>query len=204
MKVGVDLDQDIRRVLALQGMVPDVGSILNGNQGFDEHASRSLIKQLTKAGTRILPVEQPVPRADLQGLAALRRDGAIPIAADEAVRTVQDAHGVIAMRAADVINIKVMKSGLLQAMEIATLTRTHGLGLMIGGMMETRVAMGCPWALVLGLGGFECLDLDTPLLLGEDPVNGGYRYMGRLLQPWSAAGLDMEAVEVGERIVVGK
>ena len=33
--------------------------------------------------------------------------------------------------------------------------------------METRLAMGCSFAMVLGLGGFELLDLDTPLLLSD-------------------------------------
>ena len=64
---------------------------------------------------------------------------------------------------------------------------------MIGGMVETRIAMGCSFSLVLGLGGFDVLDLDTPLLLASDPVTGGYRYDGSRLQPWSGSGLDMNA-----------
>ena len=64
---------------------------------------------------------------------------------------------------------------------------------MIGGMVETRVAMGCSFSLVLGLGGFDVLDLDTPLLLASDPVTGGYRYEGSRLQPWSESGLGMKA-----------
>jgi hypothetical protein len=62
---------------------------------------------------------------------------------------------------------------------------------MIGGMVETRIAMGCSFSLVLGLGGFDVLDLDTPLLLTRDPVTDGYRYDGAHLQPWSGSGLDM-------------
>jgi hypothetical protein len=62
---------------------------------------------------------------------------------------------------------------------------------MIGGMVETRIAMGCSFSLVLGLGGFTILDLDTPLLLAGDPVTNGYRYEGSRLQTWSAPGLDM-------------
>jgi hypothetical protein len=58
-------------------------------------------------------------------------------------------------------------------------------------MVETRMAMGCSFSLVLGLGGFDVLDLDTPLLLTSDPVTGGYRYDGAHLQPWPGSGLDM-------------
>ena len=62
---------------------------------------------------------------------------------------------------------------------------------MIGGMIESRVAMGCSWSLVLGLGGFEILDLDIPLLLSVDPIQGGYHYEGSTLHPWHESGLGM-------------
>jgi len=41
--------------------------------------------------------------------------------------------------------------------------------------------------------GFDVLDLDTPLLLADDPIAGGYRYRGPLLDPWDSAGLGMTA-----------
>jgi L-alanine-DL-glutamate epimerase-like enolase superfamily enzyme len=138
-------------------------------------------------------LEQPVVRDDLEGMAALRHLTGIPVAADESVRTLQDAKDVLRMQAADYINIKIMKSGLLDALDIAAYARAAGLRLMIGGMVETRIAMGCSFGLVLGLGEFEVLDLDTPLLLATDPVQGGYRYEGPRLQPWTGPGLDLEA-----------
>jgi L-alanine-DL-glutamate epimerase-like enolase superfamily enzyme len=64
---------------------------------------------------------------------------------------------------------------------------------MVGGMVETRVAMGCSFSLVLGMKGFDVLDLDTPLLLADDPVTGGYQYRGPRLLPWSEPGLGMTA-----------
>ena len=73
---------------------------------------------------------------------------------------------------------------------------------MIGGMVETRIAMGCSFSLVLGLGGFDVLDLDTPLLLSTDPVTGGYRYSGPLLQPWHEDGLDMQILAPADRITI--
>jgi L-alanine-DL-glutamate epimerase-like enolase superfamily enzyme len=49
---------------------------------------------------------------------------------------------------------------------------------MIGGMVETRVGMGFAAHFAAGLGGFKWVDLDTPLLLADDPVEGGYRAEG--------------------------
>ena len=140
-------------------------------------------------------------KRNLDSLAALRSSLNIPIAADESVQTVEDLKTIIQNQAADFINIKITKSGLLEAGEIASLARISGLRLMIGGMVETRVAMGCSFSLVMGLGGFEVLDLDTPLLLAKDPVEGGYVYVGPQLQPWWSPGLDMEVTTSAECLI---
>lgn len=76
-----------------------------------------------------------------------------------------------------------MKTGVIEAVEIDSFTKASVLKLMIGGMLNTRIAMGCSFSLVLGLGGFDVLDLDTPLLLATAAVGGGYRYEGSRLQP---------------------
>ena len=136
-------------------------------------------------------LEQPLVREDLDGLAAIRRDTGIPVAADESVRSLADARQVVAQQAADYVNIKIMKTGVMEAHEIALFTLASGLKLMIGGMVETRIAMGCSFSLVLGMKGFEVLDLDTPLLLDHDPVTGGYNYSGPFLSPWRESGLGM-------------
>ena len=66
---------------------------------------------------------------------------------------------------------------------------------MIGGMIESRIAMGCSFSLVLGMKGFDVLDLDTPLLLATDPVLGGYRYAGPTLLPWTGMGLELSVIK---------
>ena len=61
--------------------------------------------------------------------------------------------------------------------------------------------MGCSLSMVLGLGGIDVLDLDTPLLMSVDPVQGGYRYDGPRLLPWDGPGLDMR-IEPGGIVTV--
>jgi o-succinylbenzoate synthase len=196
-KVGLNVEQDIRRLEAVHRAFPDIAFIADANQGFTREQCRFFVKEVRRVGVHIVLLEQPVPREDLDSLAALRRDAGIPVAADESVRSLQDAKEVLQRQAVDFVNIKIMKSGLLDAMEIAAFVRAAGLQLMIGGMVETRIAMGCSFALVLGLGGFDLLDLDTPLLLASDPVKGGYRYAGPRLQPWPGPGLDLEVERAG-------
>jgi L-Ala-D/L-Glu epimerase len=196
MKVGssvqADVDADVRRLEAVHRAFPDVTFIADGNQGFTRAQCLQFMKEVQRCGARILLMEQPVVADDLESLAALRRDTSVPVAVDESVRSLQDVRDVVRHEAADFVNIKIMKSGLLSAMDIAAYARAAGLRLMIGGMIESRVAMGHSFALVLGSGGYELLDLDTPLLMGTDPVSGGYRYSGPRLRPWSGPGLDLQ------------
>ena len=194
MKVGKDAEGDIMRLEAVHRALPGVSFIGDGNQGFSRRDCLTFAQGVKRFGGAMVLLEQPVVRDDLDSMAAIRRETGIPIAADESVRSLADAHEVVARGAADYINIKIMKTGVVEAVEIASFTKASDLKLMIGGMLETRIAMGCSFSLVLGLSGFDVLDLDTPLLLTSDPVTGGYRYEGSRLQPWSGPGLDMTAV----------
>ena len=192
MKVGADVENDVRRLEAVHRALPDIAFIADANQGFTREDCLAFVNGVKRFDGRIVLLEQPVVKDDLDGLAALRLLTGIPVAADESVQSLQGARDVVRKQAADYINIKIMKSGVVTALDIASFARAAGLRLMIGGMVETRIAMGCSFALVLGLGGFDVLDLDTPLLLAGDPVKGGYRYEGPRLQPWSGPGLDLE------------
>lgn len=191
MKVGNDVDHDVRRLEAVHHALPGIAFIGDANQGFSRQECLAFVRGVSRFGGRLILLEQPLAREDLDGLAAVRRETGIPVAADESVRSLADAQQVVGQGAADYINIKIMKTGVMEAHEIALFTLASGLKLMIGGMVETRIAMGCSFSLVLGMKGFEILDLDTPLLLDNDPVKGGYRYEGPRLIPWRRPGLDM-------------
>ena len=194
MKVGKDVDGDVRRLEALHRTLPGISFIGDGNQGFSREECMAFAKGVQQFGAVMVLLEQPVVRDDLDSMAAIRRETGIPVAADESVRSLDDARRVVTQGAADYINIKIMKTGVIETHEIAAFTLASGLKLMIGGMLESRIAMGCSFSLVLGMKGFEILDLDTPLLLSTDPIQGGYRYKGPTLQPWTEAGLGLSAI----------
>lgn len=103
--------------------------------------------------------EQPVHRDDWEGLrlvTAIAKDKyGVSVAADESCRSLADAKKIVNEKLADVINIKLPKVGVLGALEIIDLARTSGLNLMIGGMVETRLAMGFAGHLAAGLGCFK-------------------------------------------------
>ncbi len=192
-KVGLDVVEDVRRLAAISAALPGIAFVADANQGFSRADAERFAREAARAGCDVRIFEQPVAKDDLESLAALRRALTIPIAADESVGSLADARAVARLDAVDFINLKITKSGLLETLAIAHFARGAGIRLMIGGMLETRIAMGCSFAIVLGLGGIEALDLDTPLLMASDPVTGGYRYAGAALQPWFGSGLDLTA-----------
>jgi L-alanine-DL-glutamate epimerase-like enolase superfamily enzyme len=102
----------------------------------------------------------------------------VPVAADESVHSAADALRVARMGAASVVNIKLMKSGIVEALDIAAVCRAAHIELMVGAMMETRLATAMSAHLVAGVGGFRYIDLDIPMLLAEDLFTGGYEQEG--------------------------
>ncbi|EMS48093.1 L-Ala-D/L-Glu epimerase [Triticum urartu] len=136
--------------------------------------------------------EQPVHRDDWEGLhdvsIAAMEKYRVAVAADESCRGLLDAQKIIHGNLAHVINIKPEKLGVLGALEVIDAARKAGIALMIGGMVETRIAMGFAGHLAAGLGCFSFIDLDTPLLLSEDPVYGGYEASGPVYKFKNARG----------------
>lgn len=174
-KVGQDVKTDLARVLAIRQGYPDCELILDANGGLTPTEALRLLDELGRAGIRPLLLEQPVPREDWAGMIYVTARSPVPIAADETVFTPADALRVAESRAAHVINVKLMKSGLMAALDIVAIARAAHLGLMIGGMIESRLAISCSAHVAAGLGDFRHVDLDTPMLLATDPFEGGYR-----------------------------
>lgn len=202
MKVGHDVDEDVRRIETIHQHFTDVTFLVDPNQGFTRDTASAFIQGVKTVGGIIEILEQPLSRDDTEGAAWLRHTFHIPIAADESVRSLSDAKKVIQSRSADFINLKITKSGVMETVDIVSLAKRSGIKLMIGGMLETRVAMGCSFSLVLGLGGIEYLDLDTPLLLKHDPAEGGFTYRCPYLQHWEGAGLDVRLTLPENAIVI--
>jgi L-alanine-DL-glutamate epimerase-like enolase superfamily enzyme len=172
VKVGKDLGEDLERVLAVARAVRGCRIMLDANCGYGPAESLRFLAALKRRG--IVPVlfEQPAAADDWKGLAEVSRRGGVPVAADESVQGRADAWRLARTRAAGVVNIKLMKYGLLEAWDVALICRGAGIRLMIGGMVESSLAMTCGAHFAAGLGGFDFVDLDTPLWFRREPFRG--------------------------------
>ena len=172
-KVGKNLHEDIERLLAIKEGAPGCEITLDANQGYSPPDAVHFLEELKTNNIRPLLFEQPVLKHDLPGMRFVKDHSSVPVGADESVFTSADAINIVRTGCADVINIKLMKSGIIEALDIAAIARSANIKLMIGCMLETRLALGCSVHLVAGLGGFTYIDLDPHLDPEEDPFDGG-------------------------------
>lgn len=175
VKVGaLSPEQDVERLVAIHAVAPQARLFADANGGYTVPQARAFLDGLKRAGVPLSLFEQPVVAEDLAGMAELTRTSVIPICADESARSAQDVLRLIRERAATGINIKTMKCGVVESLMMWHLARAAGMELMIGGMVESTLAMSCSAHLAAGLGGFHYADLDTPLFIAKHPFRGGY------------------------------
>lgn len=186
---GRDVDHDAKRVLAIHAERPNAALMLDANGGFSVDEAIALASALAAHGVRLAQFEQPIAPGSWEALAEVRAKTGLRIAIDESVSRAADVESAVRHRAADAVNVKIMKSGIHEAIAIARAAARVGLDRMIGGLVETRLAMGTSACIAAGLGGFLVVDLDTPLFLASDPFRGGIRYGGDVV--------DLRAIDAG-------
>jgi L-alanine-DL-glutamate epimerase-like enolase superfamily enzyme len=191
LKVGIDAATDVGRVLAVREAAgPEVAIRLDANQGWTPREAVRVIGRLEDVGADVELVEQPVRAADLDGLAWVSDRVDTAIMADESVFGVRDLVRVIERRAADLVNVKLAKAGgLIPARTLLELAEAHGIGTMVGSMMETHVGVGAAASLAAALGTTVVNDLDAAWWAASPPVEGGLCYDGATVVLPDAPGL---------------
>ncbi|MFA6435466.1 MAG: enolase C-terminal domain-like protein [Elusimicrobiales bacterium] len=176
VKTGTNRDADFGRIAAVRRAAPKAEIYLDFNGAYDAKTAERFVAELGRHGIVPGVVEQPVAKDDREGLRYLSRKLKIPVCADESAYSVADAVELIKKKQATAINIKLAKFGLLRAREVWALARAAGVKLMMGEMLETELASACAAQFAAGLGGFDFIDLDTPLLIKDKVLRGG-RYI---------------------------
>lgn len=175
IKVGKDPALDLRRLQAIRAAVGyDVKLRIDANQGWKPKEAVVIIQQMEDEGLQIELVEQPVVAHDLEGLKFVTDRVITPVMADESVFSPLDAVKLLQTRAADLINLKLMKTGgVHNALKICALAEIYGVECMVGCMMETKVSVTAAVHLAAAKSIITRVDLDSPVLCSTDPVVGG-------------------------------
>src|SRR6185369_974584 len=177
IKIGRDEELDLSRILAVREIAPDSGLILDANMGFNSERMLTFLDRLHKQGVSPVLLEQPVQKNDWDGLAAitaaLAGSGTL-VCADESVGSLDDARRAIDNGAVSAINVKFMKSGIIEGAEIARLANSQGIRLMLGAMLESALSITAAAHFVAGLGCFDFIDLDTPFFIKGELAHSPY------------------------------
>lgn len=183
VKVGLDLEEDIRRVAAVREAVgPRVELRVDANQGYSVERAIRFAEAMVPYDVEV--IEQPVPADDYAGLKAVTNASPIPIMADESVRSVLDARKVAREGDADMINIKLMKSaGINDAVMINRLAESTDMNTMIGCMGEIQVSITAALHFALSSENVKFADLDSHFSIVDDPSSGLVFSEGMLVAP---------------------
>jgi o-succinylbenzoate synthase len=168
-------DEGVRLGAMRSAIGPQVGLRLDANGAWGTEAACRVARLLSVYTPDWL--EQPVAAEDIEGLAAVRAAGTVPIAADESVQTMAQLEAVIAAGAADVIVIKPMFAGGLRVAAALHARATEaGLRTVFTHAMESAVGRMGTLHLVAAIAPGVAHGLGNPL--GEDvaagPVISGY------------------------------
>lgn len=197
IKVGKDIGVDIERVKAIYAAVEGRALLrLDANQGWSAKQAVYAISMLEDAGVRLELVEQPVKAKDLDGMKYVTERVHTPIMADESVFGPTEVIDLIRMRAADIINIKLMKTGgLSNAIRIADIAALYGVECMIGCMLESSISVAAAVHLAVAKSSaITKVDLDGPSLCAFNPVDGGVNFNESEISVTDAPGLGIREI----------
>jgi len=160
LKIKLNGDRPVERLEAIRAARPDARLVVDANQGWDIDQLHEVVGSATRLNVEM--IEQPLPRnadAALEGF-----QSPIPLCADESCLHLGELDA--AVRRYQMINIKLDKTGgLTHALLLASEARKRGLGLMVGCMGGSSLAMAP--AFVIGCLA-DLVDIDGPLLQKSD------------------------------------
>lgn len=177
VKLGKNASDDVE---AIQLITETVGNNIklriDANQGWNYNHAVYVLTAL--ADYNIEFCEQPLHKHDDNLLPQLKKISPVKIMADESVFDNYDAIRLIEANACDYVNIKFAKSGgIEEAKKINAVCKERNIKCMMGGMLESRVALTAFAHFATAFDNVQFYDMDTCMLGHKiDPVVGGVTY----------------------------
>lgn len=163
IKLGTDRDEEVLKTIR---EATDKPLRVDANAGWTRERALRMLPMLKEYGVEF--VEQPLPPDDLEGIAAVRQAGILPVVVDESCIVAADIPRVA--QAADGINIKLAKCGSLrEALRMIATARAHKMLVMVGCMIETSIGITAAAHFTPLV---DAADLDGAALTANDPYCG--------------------------------
>jgi L-alanine-DL-glutamate epimerase-like enolase superfamily enzyme len=194
VKLGKDAATDVERVKQIREAVgPEMKIRIDANQGWSFDEAAYALQAIGQYDIEFC--EQPMRTWYDDRLPELMKLSPVKIMADESVYNHHDARKQINSGSCNYINIKMAKcGGILEAKKIHDLAAEKGIACMMGGMLESRIALSAKLHFVYASPNIHFYDMDT-CMLGhlQDPCVGGVTYDGYKLNISDAPGIGADA-----------
>ena len=161
IKVGSGVEADRDRIAAVRDAVGSRMKLrIDANCQYDAETSLKLCRLIKPFDLQLF--EQPVPKDDIAGMARVRREGGVPIMADETVDCHENLLAVIKADAADFVKFGIKQAGgILRAARMIATAEAAGLPVVMGhgfGLDPSTIAEIMLAASSRGvLSGLECV-----------------------------------------------
>ena len=201
VKVGVEGYDDALSVGRLRRVMGPVFDIrVDANEAWRCDNLEQKLAPLVRLG--ITAVEQPVPHAEVDGLAAIRPRLAVPIMLDESLCSLADGRRAIERGTCDLFNIRLSKcGGLIPSLKLAAMAHTAGIGYQLGCQVgETGILSAAGRHFACSVGGIRYLEgsFDRFLVrerLTVEDLTFGYRgWAPELTKPGLGIEIDSRAL----------
>jgi L-alanine-DL-glutamate epimerase-like enolase superfamily enzyme len=196
VKLGKNAAEDVERIKQIREAVgPEMVIRIDANQGWSFDDAVFALQALGQYDIEFC--EQPMRTWYDDRLPELMQLSPVKIMADESVYNHHDARKQINSGSCHYINIKMAKSGgLLEAKHIHDEAAAKGIACMMGGMLESRIALSAKLHFVYASANIKFYDMDT-CMLGHlvDPCIGGVTYDGYKLDIDDSPGIGADADE---------
>ncbi len=172
VKIGGNPDQDAAIIEAVAEVAGNKPLWLDANQSYRPSALKQLLDRTSHIRT-IHCVEQPVPSTDLLAMRRLRGLIDLPVAIDEGSFTAQDLARAIQLDAADLVVVKICKSGgLRNALKTAQVALSGGLEILSSGLTDCGIGFAAALHVFSQLELALPAELNGPELLSDLYVEG--------------------------------
>ncbi|MBE9667017.1 mandelate racemase/muconate lactonizing enzyme family protein [Mucilaginibacter boryungensis] len=196
VKLGKNATEDIERIKQIRAAVgPEMHIRIDANQGWSFDDAVYALQAIGRYDIEFC--EQPMRTWFDDRLPELMQLSPVKIMADESVYNHYDARTQIKTKSCHYINIKLAKSGgINEAIKIHDVAAERSVPCMMGGMLESRIALSAKLHLVYASPNIQFFDMDT-CKLGhlEDPCVGGVTYNGYFLNMPESSGIGADADE---------
>ncbi len=164
LKLKLGAQNILDSVRCVKAVTPQAKYIIDANEAWDI-ASLNAVSQQLKAMDVVL-IEQPLAAESDEDLGQYNQQ--VPLCADESFHVAADVEKVKPYY--KFVNIKLDKTGgLTEAISAVKTAQANQLGIMVGCMVATSLAMA-PAFVLAGVAAY--VDLDGPALLAKDRING--------------------------------